>query len=139
MILRFEMGCTPAEFRQRLLAAPVTYDVERAQFEHVENLRLIDPRQRTIGTLRLPAVDVELVFQGYTRADIDAIVTRFHAWCWLNLILMLTPNSPAIVEGRTSSRRCLDEPPLTEPRGVGTWQRGPNPSRLTVHRSRRLR
>jgi hypothetical protein len=103
-------------------AAPVTYHVERAQFDHVENLRL--------------------VFQGYTRADIDAIVTRFHAWqawCWLNLILMLTPNSPAIVEGRTSSRRCLDEPPLTEPRGVGTWQRGPNPSRLTVHRSRRLR
>ena len=36
IILRFEMGYTPAEFRQRLPAlADVEYDAEWSQFDHV--------------------------------------------------------------------------------------------------------
>ena len=85
IILRFEMGYTPAEFRQRLPAlADVEYDPARLQFEHVENgrrwsLRLSDPRERVIGSLRVPRVDVEFVFRRYALADINAFMTRFHA------------------------------------------------------------
>lgn len=84
--LRLQMGCAPAEFHQRLPAvAHVEYDATRMQFDHVEDgrrwsLRLIDPRQRTIGALHLPVVDVELVFQGYPQADIDSFMARFHAY-----------------------------------------------------------
>ena len=83
--LRFEMGYTPAEFRQRLPAlAEVEYDPERSQFDHFEagrrwSLRLSDPRDRVIGSLRVPRVDVEFVFQRYELADINAFMTRFHA------------------------------------------------------------
>ena len=81
--LRLQMGCAPAEFHQRLPAvAHVEYDAARMQFDHVEDgrrwsLRLIDPRQRTIGALHLPVIDVELVFQGYPQADIDSFMARF--------------------------------------------------------------
>jgi len=83
--LRFEMGCTPAEFHQRLPAvAAVEYDAVLSQFSHMEDgrcwrLRLIDPRERAIGALRLPVVDVALVFRGYTQADMDSILERFFA------------------------------------------------------------
>ena len=84
IILRFEMRYTPAEFRQRLPAlADVEYDPERSKFDHVEDgrswsLRLSDPRERVIGSLRVPRVDVEFVFQRYELADINAFMTRFH-------------------------------------------------------------
>lgn len=71
IILRFEMGCTPAEFRQRLPAlADVEYNPEQTQFDHVEvgrrwSVRLSDPRDRVIGSLRVPTVYVEFVFQRY--------------------------------------------------------------------------
>ncbi|HME27065.1 MAG TPA: hypothetical protein VKI44_38050 [Acetobacteraceae bacterium] len=42
-------------------------------------MRLIDPRERTIGALHLPVVDVELAFQGYPQADIDSFMARFLA------------------------------------------------------------
>jgi hypothetical protein len=80
-----EMGCTPAEFHQRLPAvARAEYDPTRVQFDHVENgrrwsLRLIDPRERTIGALRLPVIDVELMFQGYPKVDIDLFMAPFLA------------------------------------------------------------
>ncbi len=83
--LRFEMGCTPAEFHQRLPAvATVEYDAALNQFSHLEDgrrwsLRLIDPRERRIAALRLPVVDVALTFQGYAQAEIDAIMERFFA------------------------------------------------------------
>jgi len=83
--LRFEMGCTPAEFHQRLPAvATVEYDAALNQFSHVEDnrhwtLRLIDPRERKIAALRLPVVDVALTFQGYAQAEIDSIMERFFA------------------------------------------------------------
>jgi hypothetical protein len=83
--LRFEMGCTPAEFHRLLPAvASVEYDAALSQFTHVEDgrrwsLRLIDPRERTIGALRLPVVGVGLVFQGYAQADIDSFMARFLA------------------------------------------------------------
>jgi hypothetical protein len=83
--LRFEMGSVAEEFHRRLPAvASVQYDAARAEFSHVEEgrswrLRLIDPRQRRIAGLRLPMVDVEFVFQGYTEADIDSVMTRFFA------------------------------------------------------------
>jgi hypothetical protein len=85
IILRFEMGYTPAEFRQRLpVLADVEYDSERSQFDHVEDgrrwsLRLSDPRDRVIGSLRVPRVDVEFVLQHYELADVNAFMTRFHA------------------------------------------------------------
>jgi hypothetical protein len=60
------------------------YDPERSQFDHVEDgrrwsVRLSDPRDRVIGSLRVPRVDVEFVFQRYDLADINAFMTRFHA------------------------------------------------------------
>jgi hypothetical protein len=86
--VRLEMGFTPADFRQRLPAISlVNYDEARMQFDHVEgnrkwSLRLVEPRQRTIGSLRLPAVDVELTFKGYLPADVDEFMacfrTHFH-------------------------------------------------------------
>jgi hypothetical protein len=85
IILRFEMGYIPAEFRQRLPAlADVEYDPARSQFDHVEDgrrwsLRLSEPRERVIGSLRVPRVDVEFVFQRYESADINSFMTRFHA------------------------------------------------------------
>ena len=85
VILRFEMGCTPADFGQRLAAlADVDYDAARAQFDHIEagrrwSVRLIDPRQRRIARLRLPVVDVEFTFHSYELDEIDAFMRRFHA------------------------------------------------------------
>ena len=84
--VRLEMGYTPAEFARRLEAfADVTHDAARARFDHVEgdrswSLRLINPRQRIIASVRLPTVDVELVFRGYARAEIVTFMARFHAW-----------------------------------------------------------
>ena len=84
-IIRLEMGFTAAELRQRLPAiAFVRYDEALAQFDHVEegrswNLRLIGQRDRTIGALRLPVLDVELVFRGYEPSDIAAFMARFRA------------------------------------------------------------
>ncbi len=83
--LHFEMACTPADFHRLLPAvAAVEYDAVLGQFSHVEEgrrwrLRLIEPRERTVGALRLPVVDVELVFEGYALGDIDAVVRRFFA------------------------------------------------------------
>ncbi len=83
--LRFEMGCVPEEFHRRLPAvASVQYDAERMQFDHVEDgrrwsLRMVAQRERRIAGLHLPVVDVEFVFQGYARADVDAIMERFFA------------------------------------------------------------
>ncbi len=83
--LRFEMGCTAADFCRLLPAvATVKYDAALSRFDHVEDgrrwsLRLSDPRERAIGALRLPVVDVALVFQGYAQADIDSFVARFFA------------------------------------------------------------
>lgn len=85
IILRFEMGYSPAEFCQRLPAlAEVEYDPDRLQFDHVEDgrcwsLRLSDPRERVIGSLRVPRVDVEFGFQRYELVDINAFMARFHA------------------------------------------------------------
>ena len=79
------MGFTPAEPHQRLPAiALVKYDEALAQFDHVEegrgwSLRLISQRERAIGALRLPVVDVELVFRGYAPSDIESFMARFHA------------------------------------------------------------
>ena len=75
----------PAEFHQRLpLVAPVTFDEAQEEFRHTErerrwSLRLLDPRERRLGSLRLPIVDVELTFEGYASAEIDAFMARFHA------------------------------------------------------------
>jgi hypothetical protein len=83
--LNFEMACTPADFHRLLPAvAAVEYDAVRDQFSHEEDgrrwrLRLIEPRERSVGALRLPVVDVELVFEGYALGDIDAVVRRFFA------------------------------------------------------------
>lgn len=85
VILRFEMGSTSAEFHQRLPAlVSVEFDSERAQFDHEDgerrwSLRLIQPRERRLASLRLPVVDVELVFSGYAPAEVDAFMARFHA------------------------------------------------------------
>lgn len=85
VIIRLEMGFTPAELHQRLPAiACVRYDEAQAQFGHVEegrswDLRLIGQRERAIGALRLPVLDVELVFRGYEPSDIASFMARFHA------------------------------------------------------------
>lgn len=83
--LRFEMGCTLAEFQRLLPAvASVDFDPVSNQFSHVEEnrswqLHLINPRERVIAALRLPMVDVVLTFHGYARNDIDSFLNRFHA------------------------------------------------------------
>jgi hypothetical protein len=64
--------------------APVTFDAAHGEFRHTErerrwSLRLLDPRERRLGSLRLPIVDVELTFEGYASAEIDAFMARFHA------------------------------------------------------------
>lgn len=85
VVLRFEMACTPADFHRLLPSvAAVEYDAALNQFVHVEGsrrwtLRLIDPRERKIAALRLPVVDVVLVFEGYAQTDIDAVMERFFA------------------------------------------------------------
>jgi hypothetical protein len=84
--LRFEMGAVPDEFHRQLPAiAGVEYDVDLAQFSHVEDsrggrLRLIDPCERRIAAARLPVVEVEFMFQGCAEADIDSIKARFFAY-----------------------------------------------------------
>jgi hypothetical protein len=85
-VVRFEMACTPADFHRLLPAvAPVEYDAALNQFVHTEgsrrwSLRLIDLRERKVAALRLPMVDVVLVFDGYSQTDIiDAVVQRFFA------------------------------------------------------------
>ena len=83
--LNFEMACTPEDFHRLLPAvAAVEYDAVLGQFSHEEDgrrwrLRLIEPRERSVGALRLPVVDVELMFEGYALRDIDAVVRRFFA------------------------------------------------------------
>jgi hypothetical protein len=83
--LRFEMGSVPEEFHRRLPAvASVEYDAEKAEFRHEEDgrswrLRLIDPRERRIASVRLPMVDVEFVFRGYAQAEIESVMARFFA------------------------------------------------------------
>jgi hypothetical protein len=83
--LCFEMGFAPAEFHRLLpTVAKVEYDAALNRFSHLEegrhwSLRLINPRERVIGLLHLPLVDVELRFEGYTQPDIEALVARFKA------------------------------------------------------------
>ena len=85
VVLRFEMAGTRADFHRLLPAvAAVEYDAVLNQFVHVEgsrrwSVRLIDPRERKIAALRLPVVDVVLVFEGYAQTDIDAVMERFFA------------------------------------------------------------
>jgi hypothetical protein len=85
VVFLFEMAFTLAEFHRLLPAvATVEYDAALNQFIHVENSRrwtlgLSNPRERTIGALRLPLVDVELRIQGYEAADSDVVVARFLA------------------------------------------------------------
>jgi hypothetical protein len=85
VILRFEMGCTLAEFHRLLPAvAPVAFDPVLNQFSHTEEtrswqLRLINPRERAIAALRLPVVDVVLTFHGYAQGNIDSFMDRFLA------------------------------------------------------------
>jgi hypothetical protein len=43
------------------------------------SLSLQDPRERRLGSLRLPIVDVELTFEGYASDEIDAFMARFRA------------------------------------------------------------
>jgi hypothetical protein len=83
--VRLEMGCTAAEFHHRLpLVTAVTRDAAGRQFDHVEEgrrwrLRLSEPRERLIGSLRLPVVDVEFTFEGYAPAEIETFMALFHA------------------------------------------------------------
>jgi len=83
--LRFEMGCTPADFHRLLPAvAAVQFDAALNQFSHVEegrrwSVRLSEPRERKIAAVRLPVVDVAFVFEGYGQGEIDAIMERFFA------------------------------------------------------------
>lgn len=80
---RYEMGFAPAEFHRLLPGvADVAFDSALNRFVHAEadrswTLTLIDPRARAFGGLRLPVVDVELVFRGYTPAEAREIVDRF--------------------------------------------------------------
>jgi len=84
-VLRYEMACTQADFHRLLPGiAAVQYDATLNQFSHLENdrcwtLQLINPREREIGRLRLPQVDVVLRFKGYTRGEVDIVITRFFA------------------------------------------------------------
>lgn len=86
LTLRVEMGCTPADMHRLLPGlATVRFDAARNQFLHEDDgrgwtLRMGVPRERRIAALRLPVLDVELVFHGYAREDIDAFMERFHAW-----------------------------------------------------------
>jgi hypothetical protein len=70
IILRFETGYTPAEFRQRL--PDVEYDPARSQFDHVKDgrrwsLRLSEPRERVIGSLRVPGSMWNLCFNAMSQ------------------------------------------------------------------------
>jgi hypothetical protein len=84
--VRFEMGCVPAEFHRLLpLVAPVTFDAARREFTHtapdrIWRLRILAERERRIALVRLPVVDVELVFEGYAPADVDAVIARFWSY-----------------------------------------------------------
>jgi hypothetical protein len=84
--LRFEMGYTPADFMRRLPGlGDGTYDPKRDQFDHAEegrrwSVRLRNPRERRIALARLPVVDVELAFEGYAPAEVDAFMARFRAY-----------------------------------------------------------
>lgn len=86
IIYRYEMGYKPEEFASRLPAVgSVVYDPERMLFVHDEaerrwTLQLSNVRVRSIALIRLPVVDVELAFEGYTPSEADAIVQRFHAY-----------------------------------------------------------
>ena len=74
------MGFVPAEFHQRLPhVAPVAFDAAPTERERRWSLRLLDPRERRLGSLRLPILDVELTFEGYASDEIDAFMARFHA------------------------------------------------------------
>ena len=84
--LHYEMASTLEDF-QRLLPAVATveYDPTLSQFTHVEHgkcwsVRLSNPRKRHVAGLRLPLVDVELTFAGYTEVEIDAVVERFFTY-----------------------------------------------------------
>jgi len=37
-------------------------------------------RRRVIALLRVPIVDVELAFTGYSQPEIDSFMQRFQAW-----------------------------------------------------------
>jgi hypothetical protein len=81
--LRLEMGCAPIDFHRLLPALNgLEYDANETLFRHVEksrswSLRLVNPRERAIGALRVPLVDVELTFQGYPQAEVDSFMERF--------------------------------------------------------------
>lgn len=83
--LRFEMGCTLADFHRLLPGvAAVRYDGTLRQFTHEEesrgwSVRLGEPRERSIASVRLPVLDVTFVFHGYRQPEIDAITERFFA------------------------------------------------------------
>jgi hypothetical protein len=84
--VRFEMGCVVAEFHRLLpLVAPVTFDAARRRFTHTEpdrcwHLCILAERERRIALVRLPVVDVAFVFEGYARAEADAVLDRFWSY-----------------------------------------------------------
>ena len=62
----------------------MTFRCGTGGFRHTEgerrwSLSLQDPRERRLGSLRLPIVDVELTFEGYASDEIDAFMARFRA------------------------------------------------------------
>ena len=86
VILRYEMGFTPAEFHRLLPAvADVEFNPTTNEFLHMAGkkswtLRLIDPRERRIATLRLPVIDVVFTFRGYSKGELDAVIDCFFTY-----------------------------------------------------------
>lgn len=86
MRFHYEMGCTESEFFRLLPAAvggaDMRIDGSTAVHEEAERgwrIRLSNRRQHALARLRLPVVDVDLEFHGYSAAEVDRFMERFHA------------------------------------------------------------
>jgi len=86
MRFHYEMGCTESEFFRLLPTAVGGADmrIDGATAVHEEagrgwRIRLSNGRQRALARLQLPVVDVDLEFHGYSAAEVDRFMERFHA------------------------------------------------------------
>ena len=85
LTLRREMSISHAEFLRSLgpAVAPATFRVEPGMLIHVDGapgavtIRLSAERERRIGALRLPVVDMEMTLAGFEAGERERFLLQF--------------------------------------------------------------
>jgi len=84
--MRFEVAMTAADLQRlapllsgggRIRLEPMSACLEQPGGQHWQ-ITLSNPRVRTLGRLSLPIADVQIEMTGYSQAEIQRFLERFH-------------------------------------------------------------